>query len=572
MATSVKRRPLRIFKDAQGFYIKFQGQKIRVESDVSEKKLNAILMKHIKSKGASKTKRKRRHYQNRSINQINKKVDLSKIPKLFNSAYGSNDPISKPEESVKVPGPIQQQKFEAEVKNILEQVEHRRSVPIAPPLLLPPPPPPQRPRNAIVPSRPRTITKILPPPRLRAPSGSVLLVNQAGDQVIVDAHEASRLVSDQEKLKSLSKQQHELEQENLKQQKEIRKQQLENERANFISTSYLPKKDIATAANIDHTKASSARSGRSQKSIGDITDELLEKGTDTRKVFKSFLLSSDWDGTVKSVKNVLIPNLKRGPIPKSESTKELAIQNRNNNNNVERHLTILDEPDDEDANVVEKPLFKPDDIREISEAQDQTNYNFTPFTEEEFHGEGGGAGGLYDYEIEEIMKPYRPFGFLGVISSDEIPTLINKVKKFNEMKLYQKGDRFSFIMNLDPHTKPGSHWVACFIDPDFDRAIEYYDSYARDPPENFWRDMKKLIDFIDPPTLLKVKINRIVDQMNTTNTCGFFAIKFLHDRYAGIPFKGASGYDKKIDEWKNREEGEKLIQKFIKLYKFNKYL
>lgn len=94
-------------------------------------------------------------------------------------------------------------------------------------------------------------------------------------------------------------------------------------------------------------------------------------------------------------------------------------------------------------------------------------------------------------------------------------------------------------MNLDKSTQKGSHWVAVNIEwgPNSEQSIDYYDSYGRMPTESFMRELKEIVDKIDPPIYLKFKYNRIVDQRLNSANCGYFAIKFWLQRYEGMPFK-----------------------------------
>lgn len=143
------------------------------------------------------------------------------------------------------------------------------------------------------------------------------------------------------------------------------------------------------------------------------------------------------------------------------------------------------------------------------------------------------SDGLYSDQIAEMMAPYKRSGFLGVIASDEIEEMIKPSMGFN---------RFGFVMNIDPASKPGSHWVAVFVDLKDERALEYYDSFAEDPPKGFAEQMKRLIDAHDPPFYLKYKVNRIKQQAENSTLCGFHAMRFLIDRFHGKPFKECSGY------------------------------
>lgn len=162
--------------------------------------------------------------------------------------------------------------------------------------------------------------------------------------------------------------------------------------------------------------------------------------------------------------------------------------------------------------------------------------------------------GLYNTQIEKMMKPFHKYGFKGVISADEMSKLIPHIRK---------GEKISFIMNLDKSTQPGSHWVAVYLDPN--ESLEYYDSFGREPPESFNKDILFLINKIHPDVYLKYKVNKIIDQSSTSKNCGFFAMKFLLDRYKGIPFKDCTGYN-------NAKKGEKEIESFKKKYESFKYI
>ncbi|EGG20063.1 hypothetical protein DFA_07180 [Cavenderia fasciculata] len=114
-------------------------------------------------------------------------------------------------------------------------------------------------------------------------------------------------------------------------------------------------------------------------------------------------------------------------------------------------------------------------------------------------GSGRSNKGLYDSEIERIMKPYHRKGFERVIASDQL-------------NLLEPKDKMSFIMNLDPHNKPGSHWVAVYIDADKDKSVEYYDSFGQEPTDDFMKQLKDLIDEINPDYYLKFKVNKVIAQ------------------------------------------------------------
>jgi len=64
-------------------------------------------------------------------------------------------------------------------------------------------------------------------------------------------------------------------------------------------------------------------------------------------------------------------------------------------------------------------------------------------------------------------------------------------------------------------------------------------------------------DKAQPAEHLLFKVNKIADQSNSSSNCGYFAAKFLIDRFNGISFAEASGYnqqhpvgERNIEKWK----------------------
>jgi Ulp1 protease family, C-terminal catalytic domain len=149
------------------------------------------------------------------------------------------------------------------------------------------------------------------------------------------------------------------------------------------------------------------------------------------------------------------------------------------------------------------------------------------------------AGGLWSDQLEKIMHRYK--NFAGVYPSDQL----------NKMPVK---DKMGFIMNTSSSDKPGKHWVACYIDTKNDRAIEYYDSFGREPSKEFMKNIKGVINKLSPDTYLKFKVNKIKQQSANSNNCGIFCAKFLTDRFESIPFKDCTGYSevKKGEEIANK--------------------
>lgn len=154
--------------------------------------------------------------------------------------------------------------------------------------------------------------------------------------------------------------------------------------------------------------------------------------------------------------------------------------------------------------------------------------------------------GLMTSEIDKMMN-FHP---------DYIGTYPANFYKFLPKKLPK---RFGFIMNLDKSNKPGSHWVAVHVDAENDLSIEYYDSFAEPPTKNFMREIKKVVDELNPNVYLKFKVNGVVDQKTTTSNCGWHCMNFLLKRFMDKPFKEATKYDNSSN---GEDEVQQLKQKF----------
>lgn len=153
--------------------------------------------------------------------------------------------------------------------------------------------------------------------------------------------------------------------------------------------------------------------------------------------------------------------------------------------------------------------------------------------------------GLSNFQIDKLMKKYGD-KYLGTISHDEIPTILSKIKP------HSSG---GFVINTDPSTKEGKHWQAVYFDGNKDMEIDFYDSFGDPPSNTIMKGVKQIADKLQADNYLKFKNNKIKQQNDRTSNCGFFAAKFLIDRFAGKHFTQASGFDDSV-------KGEKDIKKF----------
>lgn len=166
-------------------------------------------------------------------------------------------------------------------------------------------------------------------------------------------------------------------------------------------------------------------------------------------------------------------------------------------------------------------------------------------------------GGMWDDQINKAMHKYKTY--LGTISRDEMHNIFPHV---------QPQSQGSFIMNLEPHTHPNDgHWVAIYYDarPHGSHSIEYYDPLGDRIPPDIQRQMKILSGLLRSDEYLKLKDNTIKFQSDTSSDCGEFSIKFLVDRYRGIPFPECTGFDDHV-------QGQKDIKAFKAKFKPFQYI
>ncbi len=159
-------------------------------------------------------------------------------------------------------------------------------------------------------------------------------------------------------------------------------------------------------------------------------------------------------------------------------------------------------------------------------------------------GKGDSSKGLSNFDIDSILGKYPEY--LGCISHDEIPRLLPYIKPKSSG---------GFVINTDPHNKPGQHWQSIYFDArgKGKDGIDFFDSYGDPIDKKLLKDIKLIADALHSPNYLKFKENRIQYQNNVSGNCGWFAAKFLADRFRGLPWKDATGYD-------DSKRGEKAIE------------
>jgi hypothetical protein len=183
---------------------------------------------------------------------------------------------------------------------------------------------------------------------------------------------------------------------------------------------------------------------------------------------------------------------------------------------------------------------------------------------------GGVDDGLYNDEIEKMIKK-RIKDYVPVIPADKTDDLLKYVKRGDK--------RFGAIVNTSDSSSDGTgkngndlgHWTAVYINnEDSYPSIEYHDSLVDgDIPDRLYNSLRKIARKMNPEMYFKFKPNMIRRQDFKKSSCGFHAMKFLDDRYNGVPFHEASGYDDFIEQHKgadNSKDGEQDVDEYKKKY------
>ena len=148
---------------------------------------------------------------------------------------------------------------------------------------------------------------------------------------------------------------------------------------------------------------------------------------------------------------------------------------------------------------------------------------------------------LWSDEINQFFANEPLFG--GVVASDQL------------LDFADWRPPFGIVMNKDKSDQPGSHWIAMNFTPD---SIEYFDPLGDEPDKHVITQIKKLVyDKWKWPVLMKFKTNEIVQQHGNSQTCGYHAIRFLVDRFQGMPWMWTTRFN-------NSKEGEQEIKSRFK--------
>lgn len=150
-------------------------------------------------------------------------------------------------------------------------------------------------------------------------------------------------------------------------------------------------------------------------------------------------------------------------------------------------------------------------------------------------------------DIENVMTQYEEanpdFAFIGPVPIDFDKEygighcVVDELCKINIAKLKNKGiTKIGVVFNLDPHDKPGSHWVSMFCSLAKHKGIYYFDSYGMNPPNEVSVLMKRLQSQArDIGIKLCIKHNNVRHQYQNSE-CGVYSLFFITQLLRGYTF------------------------------------
>ena len=156
------------------------------------------------------------------------------------------------------------------------------------------------------------------------------------------------------------------------------------------------------------------------------------------------------------------------------------------------------------------------------------------------NNESSSSVGLNTKQLEERMKCLisdlqnecsSKLNFLGVFPRDQFPFQkellnINNSDYSYPVSVYQSSkpihQSYFCIVNSDPSSMAGTHWLAAFLDNSFpSRTLEFFDSYGS-PPDNYLIPVEC--------NRYKVVYNKKSLQSYSSTACGHYCLLFLYLR------------------------------------------
>ena len=149
-------------------------------------------------------------------------------------------------------------------------------------------------------------------------------------------------------------------------------------------------------------------------------------------------------------------------------------------------------------------------------------------------------------DIEKVMKQYmrkhNDFFFVGAVPIDFDKKLspglcvVNELCKINIKKLLKKKiHQLGIVFNLDPHDKPGSHWVSFYSNLQKGQ-LYYFDSYGYKPPKQVKTLIDRLIEQGEKNNIEMEYLQNTKRHQYKESECGVYAINFIERMLDGCTF------------------------------------
>lgn len=147
---------------------------------------------------------------------------------------------------------------------------------------------------------------------------------------------------------------------------------------------------------------------------------------------------------------------------------------------------------------------------------------------------------LTNFDIQAVMSQYMAsdpsFDFLGVVPIDfavklgEDKCLVDNICNLDISNMVTRSiTKLACVVNLDPHDKPGSHWVSFVIllKDKKRQGVYYYDSVARSPPKLINSFLTMVVEKLRESGHGFVYRHNTVRRQYENSECGCFCIHFI---------------------------------------------
>ncbi len=141
--------------------------------------------------------------------------------------------------------------------------------------------------------------------------------------------------------------------------------------------------------------------------------------------------------------------------------------------------------------------------------------------------------------LEQYEEGYPTFEFIGPVPIDfdaQQPgnfgkCIVDELCKLNLQQMRAAGKySIGIVFNLDPHDRPGSHWICAYIDL-LKNVAYYYDSYGYEPPAQVKRLLRRCLS----QGVKQIYWNDIRHQRKDTE-CGTYCMYMIISLLKGRPF------------------------------------